>query len=219
MPCGWRHITYSRLFRFIYPAVFRVLFGMRIQGIENIPLNKACIFVGNHGSHFDGFMMVGILMRISVISAVPLAWHKILDFPIIGSFVKSLGAVAIQHGEGAVRQRVVAVQEMVRRLREGRHLIIFAEGKQSDTLGPFERGAALVSLRTKAPIVPFTLRGVQPLFKRMDRIPKLWGQVEVIFHPPVEPTAYQGGESGPANIMREVRSIVATDLDYPDGMA
>ncbi len=219
MPRGWRHITYSRLFRFLYPAVFRVMFGMRICGLENIPLNQACIFVGNHGSHFDGFMMIGVLMRISVRSAVPVAWHKIFDFPIIGPFVKSLGAVAIEHGEGAVPQRMNAVHEMVRRLREGRHLTIFAEGQRSDTLGPFNRGAAQVSLRTKAPIVPFTLRGVQPLYKRMDRIPKFWGRVEVIFHPPIEPEAYQGSKFAAAIMMWEVRSKVASVLDYPDGNA
>lgn len=216
MPFGWRHITYSRLFRVIYPGVFRVMFGMRIQGAENIPLKKACIFVGNHGSHFDGFLMIGVLMRISVRSAVPVAWHKILDFPIVGPFVKSLGAVAIDHGEEAVRQRVEAVQEMVRRVREGRHLIIFAEGQRSDTLGPFKSGAARLSLRTDAPIVPFTLRGAQSLFNRIDRMPKLWGRVEVIFHPPVEPAAYRGNESAAA-MMREVRSRVASLLDYPDG--
>lgn len=216
MPFGWRNITYSRIFRFIYSNVFRIIFGMHIHGTENIPLNKACIFVGNHGSHFDGFLIISVLMRISERSAVPVAWYKLLEYPIIGPFFKSLGAIPIEHGKQGVQQRSRAVLAMIRQVRDERHLIIFAEGQRSDYLGPFNNGAALVALRTKAPIVPVTLRGVKDLYKRLDRMPKLWGHVEVIFHSPVCPSSYHGDKSAVDNMNAEVRSRVASALDYPD---
>lgn len=216
MPIGWRNISYSRLFRFIYCNVFRVMYGMHIHGTEKIPPNKACIFVGNHGSHLDGFLIISVLMRISERSAVPVAWYKLLEYPIIGSFFKSLGTIPIDHSEQGVQQRSRSVLAMIRQVHVGRHLIIFAEGQRSDYLGPFNHGAALVALRTKAPIVPFTLRGVQDLYKRLDRMPKLWGHVEVIFHLPVYPSAYYGDKSAAINMTAEVRSRVASALDYPD---
>jgi 1-acyl-sn-glycerol-3-phosphate acyltransferase len=100
---------------------------------------------------------------------------------------------------------------MVRHLRQGRTLIIACEGKRFDALGPFRRGAAWAALRTGALVVPCSLHGVQSLFRKMPWPNKLWGDVEIHVHPPLDPRAF-----GTVDELTEaIRCAIASQIDYP----
>ena len=71
--------------------------------------------------------------------------------------------------------------------------------------------AAWAALQAGALIVPCSLRGVQPLFKSIPWPDKFWGNVEVHFHPPLDPRAFGSVDE----LTQAIRRAVASQIDYP----
>jgi 1-acyl-sn-glycerol-3-phosphate acyltransferase len=189
--------------------------------MENIPSHSPCIFVSNHGSHYDGFFLFAVISRLDPRGLVPVCWDGLLTFPLVGGILRSLAAVPVRSEPGVLMWRVETLRNMIEHIRSGRHIYILPEGRRDDVLGRFHPGAALVALEAGVPLVPVTLRGVQPLFKEVDRFPRLWGRVEVVFHPPVHAADAAGltGEAPAIELMNLARARIVSALDYPDGLA
>jgi 1-acyl-sn-glycerol-3-phosphate acyltransferase len=222
IPRGWRHFTQCLLVRRLYVLFWTVFFGLKVQGFDQVPKDKACVFISNHGSHYDGLLLYAGISQNDSRSLVPVVWYRMLDLPILGPILKTLWAVPINNEphSSTLRMRANNLRRMIRHLRSGRHFFVLAEGHRSDTLGHFHSGAALAALQAGAPLVPVTLRGVQPLFKELDRFPKCFGTVDMIIHPPVYPAEAEGrkGEAGAVFLMAKVRASIASALDYPDSL-
>jgi 1-acyl-sn-glycerol-3-phosphate acyltransferase len=110
---------------------------------------------------------------------------------------------------------------MISHVRAGRNIYILPEGRRADRLGRFHPGGAMVALEAGAPLVPVTLRGVQPLYKHLNRPPRLWGRVELVFHPALDASGTEGrsGEDAAVLLTAKARARIASALDYPDHYA
>jgi len=221
IPWGWRHITYCNPLRWLLFNFLALLFKLDVEGSENIPKKSPSVFVGNHGSNYDGIFMLAVNMSLDSRTVVPVVWYRMLDFPILGLFLKSLQAVPVDNEQLEISQRVRSLRLMLRHLRQERSLGVLPEAVRQEQLGHFNSGAALVALQAEVPLVPFTLRGVQPLFKSLNHCPKLYGKVKVIIHPPLFPSDAEGlkGEKGAALLMKKARARIASALDYPDSLS
>jgi 1-acyl-sn-glycerol-3-phosphate acyltransferase len=221
VPHGWRHLSQCLPLRALYSAVLRGLFGLKVRGFEQVPQDQACVFVGNHGSHYDGFFLFATISRLDPRCLVPVVWDGLMEFPVLGSLLRSLRAVPVRNEPGVVMWRVETLRAMIEHVKAGRHIYILPEGRRDDVLGRFHPGAAMVALEAGVPLVPVTLRGIQPLYKEINQCPRLWGRVELIFHPPLFPADAEGrsGEDGAWHLMKKARAVVASALDYPDGHA
>jgi hypothetical protein len=60
-------------------------------------------------------------------------------------------------------------------------------------------------------VVPCSLRGIQPLFKKIPWPDKFWGNVEVPFHLPLDPRAFGSVDE----LTQAIRRAVASQFDYP----
>jgi hypothetical protein len=71
--------------------------------------------------------------------------------------------------------------------------------------------------------MPFSLRGVQPLFRELPWPDRLWGKVTIRFHGFIYPQPYLDKHSdlriAAEHMTADVRAAVASGIDYPDGMA
>lgn len=223
LPRGWIYFTQSHVIRKTYVLFWKIFFGLKVHDYPLVPKDRACIFVANHGSHYDGFLLYAGISKHDDRSLAPLVWYQMLDFPILGSILKTIRSVPINNEKGSatLRSRAKSLIVMIHCLKSGRHLFLQPEASPSDTLGSFHPGAALVALKTGAPLIPVTLRGVQPLFKDLNRFPRCWGRVNMLIHPPIFPSEAEGikKEDQPAWLMSKVRARVASALDYPDGLS
>lgn len=221
IPPIWRHICHCLPMQQLYSAFCSLFFGLHTTGAENVPKDTPCIFVCNHGSHYDGFLLYAALRRTDTRAFIPVIWHRMLEYPIVGPVLKSVRAIPIEHDAGEVGSRMDAMRIMLKHIAEKRHLFVFPEGHRSDVLDVFHPGAALIALHCQVPLVPVTLRGVQPLFKELDRMPRIWGRVEVVIHPPIYPREPEdrGPEDGASGLTARARACVASALDYPVGPA
>jgi 1-acyl-sn-glycerol-3-phosphate acyltransferase len=135
---------------------------VRVEGMENAPAGTPRIFVSNHQSWYDVFVLA---------ARIPgqyrfVAKKELSKIPLFGQAWKAAGHICVDRGdrESAVRSLDEAGQ-LIR--GDGSAVVIFAEGTRSRTgeLQPFKKGAFMLALHTGVDIVPVGISGsrrVQP---------------------------------------------------------
>ncbi|HEX7173640.1 MAG TPA: lysophospholipid acyltransferase family protein [Candidatus Limnocylindria bacterium] len=150
--------------------VSRLLWGARIEGIEHLPRTGPFILVGNHCSNLDPLMMgwasghqIGRVVHF-------MAKIEMRSWPIIGWLATQSGVYFVRRGE---RDRA-AQQFSLDALADGRPIAIFPEGTRSRTghLREGKPGAALIAMRSGAPIVPSAISGTHRIFPSGSRWPR-----------------------------------------------
>jgi 1-acyl-sn-glycerol-3-phosphate acyltransferase len=198
-----------QLVRALLFKIFRLLFGLRLIGVENIPAGGGgLIIAANHQTYLDPFWVASPVKR----PLRFLAWDAVLGWFIIGRLMGWLGAWPLQTQKGDTR----AYRRSVQWLRSGGALVIFPEGGRSrddGALQPFKPGAARLALEANVPVLPVTIRGGQEVWSRDRRFPRP-GRVEIIYHP-ARRLAPLPGEDARACARREseqLREIIKSAL-------
>lgn len=166
-------------------------FRLEVVGLDNLPRGGPMLLCGNHTSHLDAPAVLAALPRDLALCAATAAAGDVFgkgEHP-WRNLVSRLttGSVAIRReAEFANGLRVL---EQV--LHDGRPLVLFPEGKRSQggELLPFKPGAAMLAIRTGAPIVPIHLQGVNKALPKGTSIPTA-ADVTVRFGEPIDPRPF-----------------------------
>ena len=179
-------------------------FGLRVSGAHNVPRGGPVILAANHISMLDvPLLVVACPRRLTFMAHRGLfgdrfrAWffHGFGGFPVLSGTT-----------DGAALRTGLSV------LSSGDLLGMFSEGTRSRDrpMGPFLHGAAWLSLRSGAPIVPAAITGTEPpsgsgwlrwLRKR---------RVRIAFGPPIRASENgMGRREAVASLTESVRSAVA----------
>lgn len=202
---GRRAVEMTSFQKFFYSLVktffliFHTLYNrLEVRGRENIPPTGRLIVASNHASNVDppliGAVFPGYLRF--------LAKESLFRNPLLGFCVRSLAAVPVTREDS---QRAGAVMKlMLGLLQSGERIVIFPEGTRSrdGRLKPLEPGAAFLSLKADAPILPVYIAGSHdacPPGRVLYRPKKL----VVTFAPPIPPDAGEGGERARRERMME----------------
>jgi 1-acyl-sn-glycerol-3-phosphate acyltransferase len=158
---------------------------VEVQGRENLSYGRSQIFMSNHQSGFDIFVLLAYTPHY-------FAWiakKELLRIPFFGLALRRLGAIEID------RQNVVramrSIDDAARIIREGKSVMTFPEGTRSRDghIQPFKKGVFHLALKSGVPIVPITLIGTREIMpKKSLRVTP--GHVTLIIHPPVRVTDY-----------------------------
>lgn len=213
-PWAWSALVYSHAFSWCVGWLFQWFFRLRWTMKAPLPEGPV-VFAGNHASHYDLFLMLWLTHQIQGRPVVPVAWSEMLDWPVIGGLLKSCLAIGVDHTPAHRASRSEALARIVHALHEDACVLILPEGACQSRLGPFKPGAALAAQRASVPLVPFTLRGVAGLFSDWRKFPDRMGEVEVIFHPAIEPGSE--GWDKVDELTERLRAAVASALDYRVG--
>jgi len=139
-----------RLIRWWSGGLMRV-FGMRMRRVGT-PLPGACVFVANHVSWIDIVALHSQRMMGFV------AKREIAGWPLIGWM--ALRGETIFHQRGNQESLGGVLHEMLARLRAGRSVGVFPEGRTRDgrEIGPFHARIFLAAVESGAPVQPVALR-------------------------------------------------------------
>ncbi len=157
-------------------SISRVIVGMllllvrcQIRGRDNVPSQGALIVVANHLNFVDPPLVGSILSR----RAVFMAKEELFRSRIVGYIMGALGAFPVSKGHLDRR----ALRRAVQVLADGQALVIFPEGMRSRgrRLKPAFPGAALIALRSGAPIIPIGITGTE----KMKGLSWLWQRPEI----------------------------------------
>jgi 1-acyl-sn-glycerol-3-phosphate acyltransferase len=194
-----------------YP-IFRVLFSVEHQGVENVPASGAVIIAGNHPSYLDP-LLVGLPIKRTIRF---MAWDALFKVPALGRIIKAMGAfpVDIRKGRGEA-----AFREAVRVLEGGDALGIFPEGQRSDqaAMGDLRTGVARLAIETGASIVPVTIGGAMRAWPKWKLLPKS-AKIVVRYHEPIrlteeERAARRDDREFHQQVMRRVAASINRSLN------
>jgi 1-acyl-sn-glycerol-3-phosphate acyltransferase len=177
---------------------------MRAQGLENVPSNRACIFMSNHVSNLDPPALIALIPgRTSAFMK-----RSLMNLPILGTGFQQGEFIAVDRsGSRADAQRSVAEGQRV--LARGVHITTFVEGTRSPDgrMLPFKKGPFFLAMASGASCVPVSIHGTEAMMRKGSlRIRP--GIAHVTFHPPIDPAGFATREE----LMRAVRISIASAL-------
>lgn len=175
-----------------------------VFGKENIPQDKAVVFIANH----QGYMDIPTLLASANKPMGFISKAEILKVPILSDWMKYMQCVFLKRK--SPRQSVEAMKKAAETVKQGYSLVIFPEGHRSKggPIAKFKQGSFKFAFRAEAPIVPVTLDGTWHLFEE-KRGPNP-GDIRVTFHKPIN-TAGLTKEEQQA-IPEQVQAIVESAL-------
>ena len=175
---------------------------VEVRGLEHIQKGQSYVFVCNHQSLFDVFVIYGWL-------PVIFKWvmkAELRHIPLVGKACDSAGHIFINRANPKAAQR--SIVEAEQKLRNGVSVVLFPEGTRTytGTVGKFKRGAFVLATELSLPIVPMTLNGA---FERLRRnsVRVNPGRIELVVHPAV--MVRENTEDGQKELAKECREIIA----------
>jgi len=153
-----QRIAYA-VVRSLLRLALRLLTRTSVRGREHLPRAGAGIVVSNHIAAVDPGVLVAVLPRpIALMSKIENARG------VLKLFMPLVGAFTVRRGEAD--RRALRVAERV--LEHGQLLCMFPEGTRSASgvLGSAHGGAALLALKSAAPIIPVAITGTPRIFLR-----------------------------------------------------
>jgi len=142
-----------RLTQFAARTLFRVLSGVAVKGLENIPSNGPVILAANHRSNFDP-PLVGCFVRRETHF---FAKVELFRNPLFAWLIRYLNAFPVRRG---VFDKD-SLTTCLRILKRGEALVFFPEGTRAPRDGFLEAklGVGWVACLSGAPIIPIYLHG------------------------------------------------------------
>ena len=137
--------------------------SLSVEGLENIPKDTACVFVGNHRSYYD----IPILLTALDAPHGILAKEELEKIPLLNRWMKLLGCVFVKRDD--IRASVKALNDATAIVESGRSFVIFPEGTrykgEEGGAGEFKAGAFRIAIKTGVPVVPVAISGARGLFE------------------------------------------------------
>ena len=144
--------------RAILLGLCRVLFRMRIRGLENVPRTGPLIVVGNHLHNADPFLISVAIPR----PVHYMAKKELFAVPILRRIIRLGGAFPVDRG--TADRNAIRIADLT--LKQGIAVGMFPEGTRSKSraLKTALPGAAAIAQLTAAPILPVAVTGSERLF-------------------------------------------------------
>ncbi len=194
---------FARFLEITVGPASRLMWRIRVQGLENIPDTHGAILAGNHSSYADPVFLWCFAPRRPRFMGKSEIW----DSKVMAWAVDRVGAFPVRRG-AADRQAIRMATDF---LAAGELVGMFPEGtrNQDEGLGQAHGGVAFVSMRSGASIIPVGIVGtdrIRPKGTRLVHFPR----VTISFGAPVCPEAYEHldrkdrQEAMTADVMRRI---------------
>jgi 1-acyl-sn-glycerol-3-phosphate acyltransferase len=164
-------------------ACILTLCPVKVIGREHIRKGKSYVFVANHQSAFDIFLIYGHL-------GYPIKWMMkkgLAKIPFVGYACRKAGFIFVDNSSAKAAQKSIAEAE-IKIKRSSGSLVVFPEGGRTSDghLQRFKRGAYQIASEVHLPIIPITLNGPFKVMQ-MNSFNILPHRLEMIIHEAIEP--------------------------------
>jgi 1-acyl-sn-glycerol-3-phosphate acyltransferase len=181
-----RRTALYRAERAVFVSTLWTWFRPRVVGKENVPATGPAILAPVHRSFADfGFAAFCTSRKLFFMTKDEMWKNKWL-----GKLLLTVGAFPV-HRESADREALQRAEEV---LRQGAPLVLFPEGtrREGPVVEDLMEGAAFLSARTAAPIVPIGIGGSDLAMPKGSTIPKP-RTIQVVIGPAIPPPPRTGG--------------------------
>ncbi|MGD0680954.1 MAG: lysophospholipid acyltransferase family protein [Terracidiphilus sp.] len=177
---------------------------IKVEGREQVPSGRACIFMANHVSNLDAPALISrIPGRTSAF-----AKRAVFNMPIFGICLKLAEYIPVDR-TGNKASAEASVTTATRLLAKGLHITTFIEGRRSTDgrMQPFKKGPFYLAMQSGAPCIPVSIYGTETMMARGSFAIKP-GVAHIIFHAPLYPRDYATREE----LSAAVRAVIASSL-------
>lgn len=191
-------------------GLLRLLFRVRVIGLENLPARGAVLVAGNHTGFLDGPMVFILLPRPSAFlvksELYDTGFRRVLQF-----------AQQIPVRRGTPDR--TALHRALEVLRAGGVLGVFPEGTRGEgRLESVQHGIGYLALRSGCPVVPVVCVGTAQALPKGRRLPLWRAPVTVAFGPAFEVTV-EGEPRARSTIAEAAEQIRLRLRDHLDAVA
>lgn len=151
----WRRIFQFFICKIFYMIRLKLIYRLKVEGIENVPKDNAYIVCPNHLSTLDPPMMVAIMPR----SVSFMAKKELFDIPFIRWWIDWLGAFAVNR-ESLGPSTIKTVME----IKKSEWVFgIFPQGTRGEPgiITGVNKGFAGLAKITKCAVLPVGITGTQ----------------------------------------------------------
>lgn len=196
---------FYRFLRNVVYGINRVYWRVKVEGIEKFPTTGAVIVAPVHRSYLDFLVVSEVSRRKLLYMAKDGLWR----FSWLGRLVENVGGFPVNR-EGADRLALDRAQSVLER---GEVLVLFPEGgrRYGSVIEDLHEGAAFLSARTGAPIVPVGIGGSEAAMPKGSR----WirpVKVTVIVGDPLEAPQRSARGRVPRHQVHELTERLRTEL-------
>ena len=144
------------------------LSGVKVTviGEENIPKDKAVLYVGNHHSIFD---VVVTYVRVKGLTGY-VSKKEVEKIPLLRTWMRYLNCIFLDRKD--IKAGAKMILDAIQKIKSGISIFIFPEGTRSknenETL-PFHDGSFKIATKSDCPIVPVVLTNTNRIFE--DHLP------------------------------------------------
>ena len=141
--------------------VYSLLFPVKVEGLENIPAEGACLLCANHLSARDP---IYIAVRVRNRHIRFMAKQELFKFKPLGAAIRGLMAFPVDRGHNDLN----AVRTALKLIADGHILAVFPQGTRSrdNSRLPMLNGVSMIALRAQKPVIPVYIDGPYRLFRR-----------------------------------------------------
>jgi hypothetical protein len=145
----------------IVSILIKIIYRVRVNGIENFKDDEPIIISANHTHIFDPVILVTLTKK----QIFFLAKKELFDKKISAKFFSKLGVIPIDRENTDLK----AIKSCFRVIRSGNMLGIFPEGTRVKTIdiNNMKKGVALIALKNKVNILPIHIEGTYKIFSKI----------------------------------------------------
>jgi len=145
----------------------KIFFRLEVNGLENIPRKGGFIIASNHVSLLDP-VLIGATCLLCFRKVGFMAKAELFRNKIFAWLLSNLNAFPVVRKKGDV----TAVKEAIKRLKKGEALLLFPEGRRSQTgdLLSAQSGIGLLVKKARVPILPTFIKGTEKALSKGNRL-------------------------------------------------
>lgn len=156
---------------------------LTVIGEENVPKDRAALFVGNHKSYFDIVMTYARMPRLTGY----IAKKEMEKVPLLNRWMKALYCLFLDRSD--IKQGLQIIMTGIEYVNKGISIFIFPEGTRirGEEMEPFKEGSLKIAQRTGCPVVPVAITNAAEIFE--NHTPKIRPcHVILQYGEPIDPT-------------------------------
>ena len=204
---GDKEITYFPARTWSRLACWLAFIKVEIKGVENFERDISYIFVANHQSIFDIFVVYGWLKsRFKWIMK-----KELRKIPFVGAACEAAGHIFIDRSNPIAAKRSIELAKQ--KIINGSSIVVFPEGTRTydGSVGNFKKGGFKIATDFDLPLVPITISGA---FECMSRHTFLITpcKITMTIHPAIPHSRYETDEEQKA-IITKVREMIIDGLE------
>ena len=145
----------------IVSVLIKIIYRVKVNGIENLKYDKPFIMSANHVHIFDPV----ILATLTKEQIFFLAKKELFSKKFLAKFFTKLGVIPIDRENTDFK----AIKSCFRVIKSGNILGIFPEGTRVKTIDikNMKKGVALIALKNKVNILPIHIEGTYKIFSKI----------------------------------------------------